>query len=96
MSVQYFRAFGVCRDCVALLHAGGTNEGNAVKVWSGDKLLLCEVVLGHSLSAAAFLNDRCDLLVAFLGHLFRIRGHKSIAHYSTVQYIPVHCRATRS
>ena len=60
--------------------AGGTNEGNAVKVWSASKLLLCELVLGHTLSAAAFLNDRCDLLVAYLGHVFRIRGHKGTLH----------------
>ena len=52
-----------------LLHC---SYDGAIKIWDENKFLMTEVMLEESLSAACFLNDMGDLLVAFKNHVFYI------------------------
>lgn len=55
------------------------SSDGAIKVWEEAKVLLTEVMLEDSLSAATFLNDMGDLLVGFKNQIFYI-DHTKCKH----------------
>ncbi|KAK7499549.1 hypothetical protein BaRGS_00009201 [Batillaria attramentaria] len=56
-----------------------SNDG-AIKVWEEGGALLTEIMLDDSLSAACFLNNSADLIVAFQKHIFFIDHSKVCPH----------------
>ena len=59
----------------------------AIKVWDETKVLMTEVMLEESLSAACFLNDMGDLLVGFKNHIFYIDHTKCKIFFSFHFYV---------
>jgi hypothetical protein len=53
------------------------SKDGAIKVWEEDGALLTEIMLDDTLSAACFLNNNADLIVAFQKHIFFISHIKS-------------------
>jgi len=68
------------------------SSDGGIKIWDENKVLVTEVMLEDSLSAAAFLNDAGDLLVGFKNHIFYIDHSKCRLHLMTL-FLPVvdHC-----
>ncbi|XP_053378340.1 uncharacterized protein LOC123529192 isoform X8 [Mercenaria mercenaria] len=67
----------VAMDALASLQIYVTcSSDGGIKIWDENKVLLTEVMLEESLSAATFLNEMGDLLVAFKNHIFYIDHSK--------------------
>ncbi|XP_052781071.1 uncharacterized protein LOC128217749 isoform X2 [Mya arenaria] len=67
----------VALDSLASLQIFVTcSSDGAIKIWDENKVLLTEVMLEESLSAAVFLNEMGDLLVGFKNHIFYIDHSK--------------------
>lgn len=61
------------------------SSDGGIKVWDESKVLVTEVMLEESLSAATFLNEMGDLLVGFKNHIFYI-DHTKCKYVSTYSY----------
>lgn len=70
----------------------GSSDG-AIKIWNDHMTLMTEIMLEESLSAACFLNECADLVVAFKNHVFLIDHSKGLCWTSYIGYVsvPVSC-----
>ncbi|KAL5018591.1 hypothetical protein ScPMuIL_004313 [Solemya velum] len=56
------------------------SSDGAIKIWNDHMTLMTEIMLEESLSAACFLNECADLVVAFKNHVFLI-DHSKVCPY---------------